>query len=164
MIWHPPLGGNHALPTKVAQSEPRTFLLEIPLIAQHCNKAVIAEVKPFYWRPNLSSFSSIDAVLYTDNTIFIIQATIAGEHPPITSIDSTKAWKDLMQALKGLVALGAYMAYLYLVDSHDKGAQLCENDAGSAHPVGYCDIKDDLSPGLSKYRVSTMTQLITKRC
>ena len=35
---------------------------------------------PFYWRPTSSSFTSIDGMVCTDSSIFLVQATVASKH------------------------------------------------------------------------------------
>lgn len=151
-----PFRENHTLPTAIARSEPRTFLFEMPLVVQHCNKPSLAEVPSFYWRPHSPSFPSIDAILYAENTIFAVQTSTAWSDPPVTSALHQKMWTRLTGTLNGLITLGARVAHLHLVDTAAKGAQLCENDKGSMYPVGYCVIEGELSANLEKFQVSIL--------
>lgn len=152
VTWdYTPPGGTP--PNEILQSQPPKRFRDLSDLEEHCAKSSIEEVKPFYWQPIEPNFPAIDSILYPGgNTIFAIQATIAWEHTPITHI-ARKKLTFIRSKLKGLLDLGAEIAFVYLVDDAAKGPGLCGRDTRARYAIGYSSTSENLSTRLDAFRV-----------
>jgi hypothetical protein len=145
------------LPYEIMKStEERVVYYDLDDIKLHCSvHSKLEDVPDFYWQPTSPTFPSIDCVLYTQSIIFVIQATIAWKHGRIIQRGKPKeGWRQLEPRLQPLIALGARVACLYLVDSEDKGATLCDGDPEKEYLLGFCDLSEQLRPSIEIFRVS----------
>jgi hypothetical protein len=113
----------------------------------------VSPVTSFYWQPTAANYKGIDALLFINNTLFLIQATIAWHHRVITG-----GWEAIKPFI-GEAIRGHRVVFVYVVDDAVKGQDLCLKEHVEGFDVGYVDVSAHLPDPLKSLEVCDSIEL-----
>lgn len=113
----------------------------------------ISPVGDFYWQPTATDYKGVDALLFTDNTLFLIQATLAWHDREING-----GW-EIVKPFVDDAARRYRIVFIYVVDDAVKGQELCLREHDKGFEVGYVDVSAELPDSLKTLQVRDYIEL-----